>query len=80
MHSSIVTHYSLLLKYDKRTRLRATFFYGTIMKHSKILKLAKKAGIKFSPAQFSGVLEAEISEYDLANFVELLKSKKKQHG
>lgn len=32
---------------------------------------AKLAGIKFSPAQFSGVLEAEVSEFELQTFANL---------
>jgi len=33
--------------------------------------LAKLAGIRLSPAQFSGVLEAEVSEFDLQTFANL---------
>ncbi len=31
----------------------------------EMLETAKACGIKFGPAQFSGVLEAEVSEFDL---------------
>jgi len=34
--------------------------------------LAKKAGINLSGAQFSGVLEAEVSEFDLEAFAKLI--------
>ena len=42
------------------------------MTPEEIILMAREAGIKFAPAQFSGVLEAEVSEYDLARFAALV--------
>ena len=38
------------------------------------IELAREAGIKFSPAQFSGVLEAEIDEFSLKAFEALVRA------
>ncbi len=40
--------------------------------NKRILELAIKAGINLTPAQFSGVLEDEVSEFDLEKFAELI--------
>ena len=40
----------------------------------KIMLLAKQAGINFTPAQFSGVLEDEIDEFQLMEFAKLVAS------
>ena len=37
-----------------------------------IMKLAKQAGMNFTPAQFSGVLEDEIDEFQLEEFTKLI--------
>jgi len=37
-----------------------------------IMKLAKQAGMNFTPAQFSGVLEDEIDEFELEEFTKLV--------
>jgi hypothetical protein len=36
--------------------------------------MAREAGIKFSPAQFAGVLEAEIDEFSLQAFEALVRA------
>jgi len=41
------------------------------LSHKQALKLAQKAGIVLSPAQFSGVLETETDEYTLVKFAEM---------
>jgi hypothetical protein len=38
------------------------------------LDMAREAGMKFSPAQFSGVLEAEIDEFSLETLVALVRA------
>jgi hypothetical protein len=40
--------------------------------NERIWKLAKKAGINLTPAQFSGVLEDEVDEFALEDFAKLL--------
>jgi len=40
--------------------------------NERIAQIAKKAGINLTPAQFSGVLEDEVDEFELEKFVELL--------
>ena len=42
------------------------------MTREDIIRMAREAGIKFSPAQFSGVLEAEIDEFSLETFAALV--------
>lgn len=42
------------------------------MTRDDILRLAREAGFKFAPAQFSGVLEAEVSEFDVERFAALV--------
>lgn len=37
-----------------------------------IMKLAKQAGMNFTPAQFSGVLEDEIDEFQIEEFTKLV--------
>jgi hypothetical protein len=38
------------------------------------IELAREVGMKFSPAQFSGVLEAEIDEFSLKDFEALVRA------
>ena len=40
--------------------------------NKKILAFAKKAGMNLTPAQFSGVLEDEIDEFQLMEFAKLV--------
>lgn len=40
--------------------------------NNRIRELVKQAGINLTPAQFSGVLEDEVSEFDLEKFAELI--------
>lgn len=40
--------------------------------NKRIKELAKEAGINLTPAQFSGVLEDEVSEFELENFAQLV--------
>ena len=40
--------------------------------NERIQELVKQAGINLTPAQFSGVLEDEVSEFDLEKFAELI--------
>jgi hypothetical protein len=40
--------------------------------------MAREAGIKFSPAQFSGVLEAEIDEFSLKDFEALVRADERE--
>ena len=40
--------------------------------NERIKKLAKKAEINLTPAQFSGVLEDEVDEFTLEKFAELI--------
>jgi len=40
----------------------------------RIIRIAKKSGINLTPAQFSGVLEDEIDEFQLEHFAKLLLS------
>jgi hypothetical protein len=42
--------------------------------------MAREAGIEFSPAQFSGVLEAEIDEFSLKNFADLVRADEREAG
>ena len=42
------------------------------MTREDIIRMAREAGMKFSPAQFSGVLEAEIDEFSLETFAALV--------
>lgn len=42
------------------------------MRPEEIILMAREAGIKFAPAQFSGVLEAEVSEFDVERFAALV--------
>lgn len=42
------------------------------MTSEEIMSLAREAGFKFSPAQFSGVLEAEVSEFAVEHFAGLV--------
>ena len=44
----------------------------------EISALAKEAGIKLSPAQFSGVQEAEVDEFTLADFAALAAAKERE--
>lgn len=41
------------------------------MTHEEIMEMAKEAGINLSPAQFSGVQEAETDEFALAKLAAL---------
>jgi len=40
--------------------------------NERIKELAKDAGIKLTPAQFSGVLEDEVDEFTLEKFAQLI--------
>jgi hypothetical protein len=40
--------------------------------------MAREAGIEFSPAQFSGVLEAEIDEFSLKDFEALVRADERE--
>jgi len=40
--------------------------------NERIRQLAKDAGIKLTPAQFSGVLEDEVDEFTLEKFAQLI--------
>jgi hypothetical protein len=40
--------------------------------------MAREAGMKFSPAQFSGVLEAEIDEFSLKDFEALVRADERE--
>jgi hypothetical protein len=40
--------------------------------------MAREAGIKFSPAQFAGVLEAEIDEFSLKAFEALVRADERE--
>jgi len=42
------------------------------------IDMAREAGIKFSPAQFSGVLEAEIDEFSLKDFEALVRADERE--
>jgi hypothetical protein len=42
--------------------------------------MAREAGIEFSPAQFSGVLEAEIDEFSLKAFEALVRADEREEG
>jgi hypothetical protein len=42
------------------------------------IDMAREAGIKFSPAQFSGVLEAEIDEFSLKDFEALIRADERE--
>jgi hypothetical protein len=42
------------------------------------IELAREVGMKFSPAQFSGVLEAEIDEFSLKDFETLVRADERE--
>ena len=42
------------------------------------IDMAREAGIEFSPAQFSGVLEAEIDEFSLKDFEALVRADERE--
>ena len=42
------------------------------------IELAREVGMKFSPAQFSGVLEAEIDEFSLKDFEALVRADERE--
>lgn len=44
----------------------------------EMLETAKACGMKFAPAQFSGVLEAEVSEFDLEAYTKVVTQKAKE--
>ena len=42
---------------------------------NEMLETAKACGMNFAPAQFSGVLEAEVSEFDLEAYTQTITQK-----
>ena len=48
------------------------------MTREDIIRMAREAGMKFSPAQFSGVLEAEIDEFSLETLVALVRADERE--
>ena len=48
------------------------------MTHEEIIAMAREAGINLSPAQFSGVQEAETDEFALAELAALAVAKERE--
>jgi len=43
-----------------------------------VIELAREAGMKFAPAQFSGVLETETDEFTVASFAALVAARERE--
>ena len=43
-----------------------------------VIEMAREAGINLTPAQFSGVLEDEIDEFQLEHFAELVRADERE--
>jgi hypothetical protein len=44
------------------------------------IEMAREAGIKFSPAQFAGVLEAELDEFSLKAFEDIVRADEREQA